>query len=194
MRHELLTALLVAILAGEASAQVAGSFGSDTNALWANPTTTHAGTSAGSHTNAVLDGPDPGGQTSFDLAPMAGEPLIPSRTLLLSDSMAVDQGVGRSFVDSDDIQVQRDSLFRKLDLLQRANSRSSPVYFGVDREIRFVEHHEYQSGILAPVGISYRRGQQRLAFFAELAPIFDLAPSTSVGWGGGLGIRFYFDR
>jgi hypothetical protein len=45
-----------------------------------------------------------------------------------------------------------------------------------------------------PVGISYRRQQQPLAFFAELAPIFHPAPTTSLGWGGGIGIRFNFGR
>jgi hypothetical protein len=45
-----------------------------------------------------------------------------------------------------------------------------------------------------PVGISYRRQQQPLAFFAELAPIFHPAPTTSLGWGGGIGMRFNFGR
>jgi len=56
------------------------------------------------------------------------------------------------------------------------------------------EHHDYQPGIPVPVGISYRRGQQRLAFFGELAPILDPASPASLGWGGGIGIRFYFGR
>jgi len=194
MCHKLITAFLVTATAAAASAQVAGSSGSDTNALRSDPATTHEATSADSLTNAVLAGPDINGQGSLDLAPMLGEPIVPSRTLWLSDVMAVDGAVGYSFEDEDGIQVQRNVLFRKLDLLLRANTRSSPVYFGVDREIRFVEYHDYQPGFPAPVGVSYRRGQQRLAFFAELAPILEVTPSTSLGWGGGVGIRFYFGR
>jgi len=106
--------------------------------------------------------------------------------------MAVDVGADRPFVDSDVIQIQRDALFKKLDLLVRAEVRSSPVYFGLDSEVKFVEHHNYQPGIPAPVGISYRRGKERFSFFAELAPIIEVSPSTSLEWGGGLGIRFYF--
>jgi hypothetical protein len=64
----------------------------------------------------------------------------------------------------------------------------------VDSEVKFVEHHNYQPGIPAPVGVAYRKGQQRFSFFAELAPILDPAPTTSLGWGGGVGIRFYFGR
>lgn len=62
--------------------------------------------------------------------------------------------MGRSFVDPDGIQVQGDGFFHKLDLLLRADSRGSPVYFGVDREFKFVEHHDNWRGIPAPVGIS----------------------------------------
>jgi hypothetical protein len=41
--------------------------------------------------------------------------------------------------------------------------------------------------------MSYRNGQQRLVF-GELAPILDPALTTSMGWGGGIGIRIYLGR
>jgi hypothetical protein len=151
-------------------------------------------TSAASLTNAVLAGTGINEQGSFDLAPSLGEPFVPSRAPWLADAMSVDGAGSPSFVDSDDIQVQRDVLYHKLDLLLRANIRSSPVYFGVDREIKFVEHHDYQPGIPTPVGISFRRRNQSFAFFAELAPILEFAPASVLGLGGGVGIRFYFDR
>jgi hypothetical protein len=194
MRHKLLTALVAAVTAGAASAQVTGSFATDTSAFRSNPTATHVAISSGSLTNSVLADPGINEHGTFDLDLRLGEPLEPSRELWSSDVMAVDEGSGRSSVDSDAIQAQRNVLFRKLDLLLRADIRSSPVYFGVDREIKFVEHHDYQPGIPVPVGISYRRGQQRLAFFGELAPILDPASITSMGWGGGIGIKFYFGR
>ena len=125
---------------------------------------------------------------------MLGEPLVPSSQLWSSDVMTVDGGVGRFFLDPDGIQVQRDILFHKLDRLLRADIRSSPVYFGRDSEIKFVEHHENRPGIPAPVGISYPLREQRLEFFGEIAPILDAAPTTSLGWGGGVGIRFYLGR
>ena len=194
MRNKLVTVLLVSITAGVASAQAAGSSGSDPNALWSNPATTHVATSSGSLTNPGLAGPGINEQGSFGLGSTLGEPLGPSRKPWLSDEMAVDGGVGRSFVDPDGIQVQGDVFFHNLDLLLRADTCGSPVHFGVDPEFRFVEHHGYQPGIPVPFGISYRRQQPQLAFFAELVPIFERAPATSLGWGGGVGIRFYFGR
>jgi hypothetical protein len=194
MRHKLLTALVAAVTAGAASAQVTGSFATDTSAFRSNPTATHVAISSGSLTNSVLADPGINEHGTFDLDPRLGEPLGPSRDLWSSDVMAVDEGSGRSSVDSDAIQAQRNVLFRKLDLLLRADIRSSPVYFGVDREVKFVEHHDYQPGIPVPIGISYRGGQQRLAFFGELTPILDPAFATPLGWGGGIGIRLYFGR
>jgi hypothetical protein len=194
MRNSLVTALVVAVTAGAASAQMAGSSVSDTNSLRSNPATTNEVISVGSLTNSVVAGPGVDGPGSVGLDRMLDEPFVLSSQLGRSDIMAVDGGADRSFVDPDGIQVQRDALFQKLNLLVRAEVRSSPVFFGVDSEIRFVEHHNYQPGIPAPVGISYRRGKQRVSFFAELAPIIEFSPSTSLEWGGGLGIRFYFNR
>ena len=158
-------------------------------ALWSNPATTCVAASSGSLANSFLTGPDINEQSTFGLGPSLAEPLGPGRKLWLSDVMAVDGGVGCSLVNPDGIQDQGGVLFQKLDLLLRADTHRSPVYFGVDSEVRFAEHHDYQPGFPVPVGISYRRGQQQLAFFAELAPIFDPAPTTSLGWGGGVGIR-----
>ena len=194
MHNRLVTVLLISITAGVASAQAAGSSGSDPNALWSNPATSRVATSSGSLTNPGLAGPGINERGSFGLGSTLGEPLGPSRKPWLSDEMAVDGGVGRSFVDPDDIQVQGDVSFHNLDLLLRPDTCGSPVHFGVDPELKFVEHHDNRRGIPAPVGISYRRQHQPLTFFAELAPIFDPAPTTSLGWGGGVGIRFYFGR
>jgi hypothetical protein len=194
MRHKLITALLVTVTAGAASAQVAIISASDIDALRSNPAPTHPAISSGSLTNSVLAGPGINEQDTFGLDPMLGEPVVPSGKLSLSDIMTVDGGAGWSFVDPDGIRAQRDVLFHKLDVLLRAQTRSSPVYFGIDSEVKFVEHHDYELGIPVPLGVSFRRGKQRLAFFGELAPILDPALTSSPGWGGGVGIRFYFGR
>jgi hypothetical protein len=194
MRRKLLTALLAALTAGAASAQVAGSFATDTSVFRSDPAVAHVVISSGGLTNSVVAGSGVNEHGAFDSDPVLGESLVPSGKLWSSDVMAVDGGAGRSFEDPYDIQAQRDVLFHKLDLLLRADIRSSPVYFGVDDEVKFVEHHDYQPGIPVPFGISHRSGQQRLVFFGELAPILDPASTMSLGWGGGIGIRFYFGR
>lgn len=194
MCHRLITALLVAVTAGVANAQMAGSSASDTNALRTNPAMTHLATSADILTNSVLADPDNGEQDTLGRELTLVDPLVPIRQPLLSDVMAVDGGFGRSSVDPEGIQVQRDILFHNLDLLLQADTRSAPVYFGVDSEVKFVEHHNYQPGIPVPVGMSYPMRQKRWTFFTEFAPILDTAPITALGWGGGVGIRFYFGR
>jgi hypothetical protein len=194
MRNKLITVLLVSVTAGAASAQVAGTSVSDTNALRSHPATTGEATSSGNLSNSVFDGPAIDESGSFGLEPMMDEPFDPSMRPRLSDAMVVGGGMGRSFVDPDGIQVQREILFHKLDLLLRAKIRSSPVYFGVDPEVKFVKHQVNQPGIPAPAGMSYRRGQQRFGFFAEVTPILQVAPTTSLDWGGGLGIRIYLGR
>lgn len=178
MRHKLLTALLAAVTAGATSAQVAGSFATDTNAFRSDPAATHVAISSGSLTNSVLADPGINEHGTFDLGPMLREPPVASRELWSSDA----------------IRAQRNVLFHKLDLLLRAYTPSSPVYFGVDHEVKFVEHHDYKPGIPVPVGMSYSMPQKRWTFFTEFAPILDPASATSMGWGGGIGIRFYFGR
>ena len=194
MCHRLITALLVAVTAGVANAQMAGSSASDTNALRTNLAMTHLATSADILTNSVLADPGNGEQDTLGRELTLVDPLVPIRQPLLSDVMTLDGGLGGSFADPDGIQVQRDILFHNLDLLLQADTRSAPVYFGVDSEVKFVEHHNYQPGIPVPVGMSYPMRQKRWTFFTEFAPILDTAPITALGWGGGVGIRFYFGR
>jgi hypothetical protein len=156
MHNRLVTVLLISITAGVASAQAAGSYGSDPNALWSNPAISHVATSSGSLTNPGLAGPSINEQGPIGLGPMLSEPLGPNRKPWLSDVMAVGGGVGRSFVDPDSIQVQGNVLFHTLDLLLRADTRCSPVYFGVHPEVKFIEHHDYQPGLpvqsASPIG------------------------------------------
>jgi len=111
---------------------------------------------------------------------MTGEPLGLDTELWPPDDMAAD-GRGWSFAHLKGIQVQQNILFRKLDELVRADPPSAPVSFGVDREIRFVEHHDYKPGIPVPLGMSYLRRPHRWVFFAEVAPILDATPTTPLG-------------
>ena len=194
MRNKFITALLVSVAAGATSAQVIGSSGSDTNELLSDPAPTLVAASSGDLTNSVLAAASINEQGISDLEPVLREPLVPSRLLSPSDAMAVDGGVGWSFVLPDGIQAQRDVLFRKLDQLLRAKTRGSPVIFGIDRELKFVDLQTNQPGIPAPLGFAYPLPEQRLEFFGELAPIFDPAPATTMGWGAGIGIRLNFGR
>ena len=177
---------------GAVSAQVDGSSGSATNALWSNPVTAQFVDSSGNVTNTFQAGPSINGEGSSGLGRRIGEPTGLDMNLWQSDVMAVHGGDGWAFVDPEGIRVQRAILFHNLDLLVRAETHHSPVFFGVDSEVKFVEQHDYQPGIPVPVGMSFRKGPQRWTFFAEFAPILDSTSATALGWGGGIGIRYYF--
>jgi hypothetical protein len=182
--------LAVLVTAGATSAQVIGSSGNDIYEIMSDA----VATSSGGLSNSVLADARASEQFAFGPGPALREPLLSSRKFSSSDVMAVDGGVGWSFVLPDEIQAQRDDLFRKLDLLLRAKTRRSPVLFGIDRELKFVEHQENQPGIPAPLGFSLPMPKQRLKFFGELTPILDPAPATFMGWGAGIGIKFNLGR
>jgi hypothetical protein len=191
MRNKLLTVLLVSIAAGTASGQVAGSSGSSTNAVPSVPTTPQVAASTGSVTNTFQTGPAINEKGTFGVGAMVGEPMGVTAKVWLSDKLAVDGGLGWSFVDPDGCQLHGDVLFHKFDLL-RADTRDLPLYVGVGGRVKFPEHGDNRAGIRVPVGIAYLMPQQRLEFYAEVAPVLDVAPTTTLEWNGGIGIRYYF--
>jgi hypothetical protein len=177
-----------------ASAEVIGSSGSETNELLSDPSTTLVASSSGGFTYPIMAVPDTNETGSLSLGALRDQAVGPSMKLWASDVMAVDGEADRSLVVPDGIQAQQDVLFHKLDLLLLSEIHGSAVSFGRDPEVKFVEAHDYQPGIPVPLGMSYPMRQKRWTFFTEFAPILDAPPSTALGWGGGVGIRFYFGR
>ncbi len=128
---------------------------------------------------------------SWGLGPLLGEPTGLSAKLWLSGKTAIDAGAAWSFVDPDGFQVHGDFLFHKFDLFH-VSSGELPLYFGVGGRVKFVEHGDNRAGIRGPVGISYLIPRSNFEVFAEVAPILDVAPTTSLEWNGGVGFRYYF--
>jgi hypothetical protein len=95
-----------------------------------------------------------------------------------------------SFAEPDGTQLREDALLLEYGLL-RGDTRGAPVYFGRDKNVRFVESHQNQQVKAAPVGVSYPILPRRSELFGEISPIFDSAPGSSLVWGGGLGIGFF---
>jgi hypothetical protein len=57
---------------------------------------------------------------------------------------------------------------------------------------RASEIRDNRAGLRGPVGVSYLLHKQRLELFAEVVPVLDVAPKTTLEWNGGIGIRYYF--
>jgi hypothetical protein len=186
----LIAVWLAALAVRVAGAQEAGVFGDDANALQTNPALAQVAISDGSVTNTLQPGQAMNQPGSFSLGPIISEPLNLSMTPWPSNKMTVGGAPGGSFVDPDATQIQGNLLLQRFDLLH-ADAHGPPVYFGRDKDVKFVESHVNRPGIPAPVGMSYPIRPHRLEFFGEFAPILDATPDNSLGWGGGLGIRFY---
>ena len=195
MRNNIIIAAsLLFITSGAVSAQVAGSSSyNGTNSLQSSPATTAVTAPSGSLTNSVMPVSGINEPGSLGVGAMLGEPIGLSVKYWLSDKTAVDGGVGYSFEDEDGCQLHADVLFHKFDLW-RADTRDLPVYVGVGGRVKFVDHGDNHAGIRIPVGVSYLMRTQRLELFAEVAPVLDVAPATTLEWNGEVGIRFYFSR
>lgn len=211
MRDEMLIAFVLAVSAAAASAQAADASGDATNAPQSNPPKVQAAGSSGDVTNAPQSSPpkaqvaaSPGNEANafqpssaindrgtFGLGPMLGEPMGLTVKYWFSDITAVDGGLGWSLVDPDGTQLHADVLFHKFDPF-RSDIPDFALYLGVGARVKFTEHGDNLAGIRVPFGVSYLLQPQRLEFYAEVAPILDVAPTTTVNWNGGIGIRYYF--
>ncbi len=128
---------------------------------------------------------------AFGIGPLVGEPTGVGMKLWLSEKTAVDAGAAWSFVDPDGFQLHADFLFHKFDLFHVGRGQL-PLYFGLGGRVKFVQHGDNRAGIRGPVGVSYLVPDSRFEIFAEVAPVLDVAPTTTLEWNGGIGFRYYF--
>ena len=191
MRNQLVAALLAAITVFAVRAQAAGSSSGQTNALWDNPVAAEPVASFGSRSSLGQGGPglnDPG---FFGLKAVVVESLGPGLKHWLPRVPMAPAGVAWSFVAVESSRIHADALFPKFDLF-RADTGDLPIYIGLGGPLRSVDYGDNRAGIRAPLGISYLWGLQRFESFAEVAPFLGVAPTTTLGWSGAVGIRFYF--
>jgi len=191
MRDRLILSLLASLMVGAASAQDASLSPADTDAPWPDSAMIELAASSGSLTRSAETDPASNEFTPFAPGPTMGEPL--ESRLWISDVLAVDGGEARSFVAPESARAYADALFPKLDVF-RANTRSVPFYLGIGRPVWFEEYGDTRAGVRAPVGVSIPWPRHGLEFFAEVAPIIELAPTTGWGLVGAVGIRFLLGR
>ena len=164
-------AFALALTAGAACAQVAGSSASSTNAFQPTSAINEAGT--------------------FGLGLVIGEPIGLTAKFWANDWVAVDAGLGWSFTDPEGTDLHADALFHKFDPF-RTDTPELALYAGAGARLKFPDHGDTRVGIRFPVGAAYQIPEHNLEFYAEIAPILDVTPSTRLAWNGGIGIRYYF--
>lgn len=124
--------------------------------------------------------------TNTELGIILGEPTGVSFKFWQSGSTAIDGAVAWSFGRNESVHVHADYLFHNnLDVDQ------GELLFYYGPGVKAVFADDPRVGVRFPLGLQYIIDSTRLSLFFEVAPTFDLVPSTSFGVDGGLGLRFF---
>lgn len=156
--------------------------------------TPQAAESTGASSSPQLTAPSTGVDPldrPFEAGVIFGEPTGLSLKYWVSETMAVDGGVGWSFDDDADLHLHADVLWHNFDLFD-VSKGELPIYFGVGARGQFRDNHDDRFGIRFPIGINYLFEEIPLSLFLEIAPVLDLAPSTRGDFTAGIGVRYRF--
>jgi hypothetical protein len=117
---------------------------------------------------------------------IVGNPTGVTGKVWVNGTQAVDAGLGVST----HLAAYGDYLWHSWKALPQPTQGKLPVYFGLGAQVRTFYHAEL--GIRTVAGVAYWLPNNPVEIFAEVVPVFRLAPNTSVGLDGGLGLRYYF--
>jgi hypothetical protein len=121
---------------------------------------------------------------------MVGEPTGLSLKSWTGGGNAFDVGLAWSLGRYDAINVHADYLWHNYEIFSGADSGSLPLYYGIGGRAVFAEN-DAVLGARIPVGVNYLFEDSPIGLFFEVAPIFNIAPSTDFDVDGGIGVRFY---
>lgn len=125
--------------------------------------------------------------SNTELGVILGEPTGISFKFWQSGSTAIDGAVAWSMGRNESVHVHADYLFHNdLDV----DHGVLLFYYGPGVRTVFSDNNP-RVGARFPLGLQYIVDSTRLSIFFEVAPTFDLIPSTSFGVNGGLGFRFF---
>lgn len=125
--------------------------------------------------------------TNTELGIILGEPTGISFKFWQSGSTAIDGAIAWSLGRNESVHVHTDYLFHdELDVDQGVLL----FYYGPGVKAVFSDNNP-RVGARFPLGLQYIIDSTRISLFFEVAPTFDLVPSTSFGVDGGLGLRFF---
>ncbi len=125
-----------------------------------------------------------------ELGIILGEPTGLSYKYWLSARSGVNAAAAWSFYPEDYLHLHADYIRHLFNMFTIPNGEL-PLYFGAGAVVRISE--ESSAGARAVGGINYLFEGIPLSLFFELAPRFDLIPSTGAGLNGGIGLRYRFD-
>ena len=115
-----------------------------------------------------------------------GAPTAITGKLWLGHKSAIDVGLGWDHR----VTAYGDYLWHGWDVLPQPSQGRLPVYLGLGAQVRAFDDTEF--GIRTVLGIAYWLPHDPIEIFLELVPVFHLTRETGVGFGAGLGLRYYF--
>jgi len=126
----------------------------------------------------------------FGLGLMFGEPSGLSAKYWLSESEAVDAGLGYAFFgDNSHFSLHADYLYHRFDIIE--SRETIPLYYGFGVRLRTGDKDNF--GVRGVVGIAYHVSELPIDVFFEIAPVFQLFPETKLKVDASLGGRYYFN-
>ncbi len=128
-------------------------------------------------------------QGNFGAGVMFGEPSGITAKLWQSQRNAFDFGLAWSFEHTNSMTMQADYLWHSYNLI-KVDKGTMPVYYGVGGRVLLGD--EGNVGVRIPVGVNYLFANDPIGLFFEVAPVLDLAPSTTFDLNANVGIRYYF--
>ncbi|MFP4373848.1 MAG: hypothetical protein ACLFPO_05945 [Spirochaetaceae bacterium] len=126
----------------------------------------------------------------FGVGVLLGEPTGVSAKARLGPTAAVDAAAAWSFVDEGSFYFHADYLMHFNDVFT-VDPGELPLYVGVGGMVSLRD--DPLLGLRIPVGLAYEFETVPLDVFFEVAPGMGIFPETSLEFGGGLGIRYYFE-
>jgi hypothetical protein len=129
-------------------------------------------------------------ENRFGAGLMVGEPTGLSLKYWLNEDWAVDGGIGQSFNRNNRLQLHSDVLWHKFGLVDCPHGRFAP-YLGAGVRSKF-ESGEDTFGFRFPIGVTYLLDRHPIDVFFEVAPIWDVAPSSRGSFNVAAGARFWF--
>lgn len=133
-------------------------------------------------------------ERKFGLGVMIGEPTGISAKLWTSNSNAFDFGLGWSVIgrgtnSSNRVYLHADYLWHAWNVIH--STERFPLYYGIGGRLRS-GGNEGSIAVRGVVGLAWMPRQTPIDIFLEVAPSFQLTPSTGIVVDAALGARYYF--
>ena len=139
---------------------------------------------AGTSARAVMS--RVGSAQDLGLGAQLGQPMGVTGKYWLSSTVAVDGFMGYHF--NHNFDVHGDILWHTFSSFNVSSGRL-PFYVGAGSRILLGDNS--QLGLRLPVGVSYLFPSAPLEFYAEIAPVIQVAASIGADIDGALGLRLY---